>query len=280
MSVTTHTQLVRLSGTRASRSGGPSRGLLGWRIAVVLAAIAVWELSVVSGVVPATSVPTPLATVVRSWSLLGDGELWIPIWNTTLGWGLGLILCAVIGIPLGIIIGMSRFMTHSTRLLLDFLRTIPAVALIPVLLLTMGSTMEMKVLLVVSGSIWPLLTATIDGVRHVDPVAAETVRSLRLNTTRSVRFLVLPSALPFVFTGFRICAVMALMLTTAGEYLGAAPGIGQEMGIAQRAGAIDEMFVWLVIAGILGVALNALLLRAEKWLLPWLPAHRTEGAQR
>ncbi|WP_405406936.1 ABC transporter permease [Streptomyces sp. NBC_01104] len=255
---------------RGPRAYGRPLSQLGFAVATLLA----WELAVREGLLPQSSVPTASATASALRTVAGSGDFWHALGQTALGWCVGLLLCTAIGVPAGLLIGTSRFLTRSTRLLTDFLRTIPAVALCPVLLLTLGSTMTMKLVLVVSGALWPLLTATIDGVRHVDPVAADTFRTFRLPAHQRVRRLVLPSALPFLVTGVRNCAVLALMLTTAGEYLGAAPGIGNELSRAQQAGAIDRMFALLVVAGLLGVALNSLLLTAERLALPWAPARR------
>ncbi|MFC0447413.1 ABC transporter permease [Rhodococcus jostii] len=244
------------------------------RAGFILAALVCWQLTVQSGLLPATSIPTATRTVLTLAKMLTTPEFWRTVEQTATGWGIGLLLCAAIAIPAGLLIGTSQFLTRSTRLVIDFLRTIPAVALTPVLLLILGSTMQMKVLLVVFGACWPLLTSTIDGVRHVDPVAADTVRSLRLPRIDRMLRLVLPTALPFVATGLRISAAIALMLTTAAEYLGSAPGLGKSLGMAQQAGAVDVMFAYLVVAGLLGVGLNVILLYLERRLLPWAPANR------
>ncbi|MER5951892.1 ABC transporter permease [Streptomyces sp. NPDC001904] len=262
----------------------PARGRLPYRkplgqLAFAVAALLAWELAVRGGLLPQSSVPTASATASALRTIAASGSFWHALGQTALGWCAGLLLCTAIGVPAGLLIGTSRFLTRSTRLLTDFLRTIPAVALCPVLLLTLGSTMTMKLVLVVAGAVWPMLTATVDGVRHIDPVAADTFRTFRLPAHQRVRRLLLPSALPFLVTGVRNCAVLALMLTTAGEYLGAAPGIGNELSRAQQAGAVDHMFALLVVAGLLGVALNSLLLTAERLALPWTPAHR-KGTRR
>ncbi|MFC8224948.1 ABC transporter permease [Streptomyces sp. NPDC057287] len=259
----------------------PARGRLPYRtplsqLGFAVAALLTWELAVREGLLPQSSVPTASATASALRTIAGSGGFWHALGQTALGWCAGLLLCTAIGVPVGLLVGTSRFLTRSTRLLTDFLRTIPAVALCPVLLLTLGSTMAMKLVLVVAGAVWPMLTATVDGVRHVDPVAADTFRTFRLPAHQRVRRLLLPSALPFLVTGVRNCAVLALMLTTAGEYLGAAPGIGNELSRTQQAGAIDRMFALLVVAGLLGVALNSFLMAAERLALPWTPAHRKE----
>lgn len=260
----------------ALRTAAPGRDhrRTAYRLLFVLASLLLWELAVRSGALPAGSVPRATTTASALASMVTTTAFWQAVGQTATGWGIGLLICAGVAIPAGLLVGTSRFLTRSTRLLIDFLRTIPAVALIPVLLLTLGSTMTMKVVLVVFGSVWPLLTATVDGVRHVDPVAADTVRTFRLSPLDRALRLVLPTALPFVVTGFRISAVLALMLTTAAEYLGAAPGVGKSLGTAQQAGAVDVMFAWLVVAGLLGTALNLVLLAAERGVLPWAPAQR------
>ena len=246
------------------------------RALFALGSIAAWQAAVTVGALPKSSIPSATATAEALTRLVQTGHFWDASWLTLSGWAAGLALCVLLGVPLGLLIGTVPFLVRSTRLLVDFLRTIPAVALVPVLLLVMGSTMTMKLVLVVFGSVWPLLTSTVDGVRHVDPVAADTVRSLRLSRGDLYRRLVLPSALPFVITGLRTAAVVALMLTTAAEYLGSVPGLGKSMGEAQAAGAVDVMFAWLVVAGLMGVALNAGFLALERRLIPWVPANREE----
>jgi ABC-type nitrate/sulfonate/bicarbonate transport system permease component len=249
------------------------------RIAVVLVALLVWQGAVETGTLPRTSVPTATSTVSALGTLVTTPAFWHALGQTAEGWAVGLLISAVVGVGAGLLLGSSRFLAGSTRLVIDFLRTIPAVALTPVLLLTLGSTMTMKLTLVVFGSVWPLLTSTMDGVRHVDPVAADTFRTFRLSARQRMARLVLPSALPFVATGLRTSAVVALMLTTAAEYLGAAPGVGKSMSTAEQAGAVDVMFGWLVVAGLLGVLLNSVFLAAERRTLRWAPAQREVAAR-
>ncbi|MGW2282745.1 ABC transporter permease [Streptomyces sp. NPDC001770] len=267
--------VARTTAHRSARGRLPYRTPLS-QLCFAVATLLAWELAVREGLLPQSSVPTVSATASALRTIAGSGGFWHALGQTALGWCAGLLLCTATGVTAGLLIGTSRFLTRSTRLLTDFLRTIPAVALCPVLLLTLGSTMAMKLVLVLVGAVWPMLTATVDGVRHVDPVAVDTFRTFRLPAHQRVRRLLLPSALPFLVTGVRNCAVLALMLTTAGEYLGAAPGIGNELSRAQQAGAIDRMFALLVVAGLLGVALDSLLMAAERLALPWAPAHRKD----
>lgn len=272
--MTTLTRPPHTAAAPARARLSPSQRRLAARVGFVLTALVGWQLAVLSGLLPESSIPTATHTLSTLASMVTTPQFWETVGQTAAGWGLGLLLCVGIAIPTGLLIGTSQFLTRSTRLAIDFLRTIPAVALTPVLLLIMGSTMEMKVLLVVFGACWPLLTSTVDGVRHVDPVAADTVRSLRLSRSDRMTRLVLPTALPFAVTGLRISAAIALMLTTAAEYLGSAPGVGMALGTAQQAGAVDVMFAWLMVAGMLGVALNVVFLYLERRLLPWAPANR------
>jgi ABC-type nitrate/sulfonate/bicarbonate transport system permease component len=258
-----------------------AQGIVGLSIArLVFIAFIVcgWQVGVDTGTLPETSIPRATDTARALGKLASSSAAWHALGQTLTGWGIGLLLCVAVAVPLGLLIGLSPFLARSTRLVIDFLQTIPAVALIPVLLLVLGSTMNMKLVLIVFGSLWPLLTSTISGVRHVDPVAHETVRSFRLNRTDRVLRLVLPTALPFMLTGIRISAVLALVLATAGEFLGQAPGIGNELGQAQSAGAVDIMFAWLIVAGALGVALNVVFMRLDRRILPWAPANREPEA--
>ncbi|NED84317.1 ABC transporter permease, partial [Streptomyces sp. SID11233] len=104
------------------------------QLAFAAAAVLAWELAVRVELLPPSSVPTARDTAAALRTLAGSGGFWHALGQTALGWGTGLLLCTALAVPAGLLIGTSRFLTRATRLLIDFLRTIPAVALCPVLL--------------------------------------------------------------------------------------------------------------------------------------------------
>ena len=149
-------------------------------------------------------VPSMTATVAELAELLGDGEFWSAVGSTLQGWALGLGIAAALAIPLGILIGSSPLAYRSVRFVVEFLRPIPSVALVPLAVLIYGVGLESKVFLAAFASFWPLFVQTLYGVQDVDPVATDTARSFGLGRFERLWRIKLPSAVPYIATGLRI----------------------------------------------------------------------------
>lgn len=246
------------------------------QIAVIVAIIALWHFSVLFGLAPPSGIPYPLATVRRLFELVQAQSYWVAVGQTLSGWATGLVICALVGITSGFAIGLSHNATTSTRLLIDFLRTIPPVALVPLLLLLYGPTPPMKLALVITGAIWPLVIQSIYAASQVDPTLMQVSRSFRLGWRERVLDLYLPSALPFVSTGLRVASTISLLLCIAAELLGGAPGVGKEIGQAEINGDLPEMYAYVITSAVLGVMINTLLVMAQRRVLWWHPSVRGE----
>ncbi|MBI5439868.1 MAG: ABC transporter permease subunit [Deltaproteobacteria bacterium] len=255
------------------RRGGLGR--LATQAAVVVLALAAWQAVLALKLVPRWSVPAPAAVLARLGALLTEGVYWKAVAQTCWSWALGLGLSAAIGVPAGLAIGMSRFAMGSTRLVIDFLRTIPPVALVPLALLLYGPTLPMKLVLVVTGSVWPLIVQSIYASHQLDPTLRQVASSFRLTLRHRIRYLFVPSATPFVSTGFRVAATISLLLCITAELIGGAPGIGYSLGQAEIGGDLPEMYAYVITAGGLGVLINTGLLGAQRRLLWWHPSVRT-----
>lgn len=119
-------------------------------------------------------------------------QFWVALEGTLQSWGLGMVIAAGIGVPLGMAIGSSPLSTRATRGVVEFMRTVPAIMLVPLAVLVLGATVEMKVFLISLSAVWPLLVHAAYGVGHVDRVARESVRAFRLRWRERVLFLYLP----------------------------------------------------------------------------------------
>lgn len=213
------------------------------------------------------------------WTELGKSEYWMTIADTLQGWAIGLGLATAIGIPLGILIGSSWILFHAMRPPVEFLRPIPSVAIIPLAVLTLGTGLSMKVLLVTYASLWPLLLNTIYGVRNVDPVLIDTARAFGIGRIGQLYRVTLPETMAYIATGLRISAATALILAVTAELVVGAPGIGRSISIAQQGGAIPRMYALIVTAGMLGWFLSSAFRFTESRMLRWHPAYRpAEGA--
>jgi ABC-type nitrate/sulfonate/bicarbonate transport system permease component len=242
------------------------------QLAVLAAAVGVWWL--VSAHVGSESVPTPAQTVRALITLSGQGDFWSALADTSVTWAIGIAVCAVVGIPVGLFVGSNRFASRSTRFVFDFMRTIPPVALVPLGLLLYGPTREMVLLLVISGGIWPLLIQSVYAAQQQEPLLSDVARSFRL--TRRSRFFDIfwPGSLPFVMSGLRVTGTICLLLTVSGELLGGAPGIGTQIQLALNSVDNPRMYAEVIAAAFLGVAANALLGVLRVRVLRWHPSVR------
>ena len=206
-------------------------------------------------------------------------DFWTAVGNTMQGWALGLAIACAIAIPVGIVIGSSSFLYRSVRAVIEFLRPIPSVALIPLAVLIWGSGLESKVFLAAFAATWPLLMQTLYGVQDVDPVATDTARSFGFGRGQRLLHVTLPSAVPYIATGVRISAAVALILAVTAELVIGSPGLGREINIARQSEAVDIMYALIAVTGLLGWGVNIVFARVERRVLHWHPSQRVEVAK-
>jgi ABC-type nitrate/sulfonate/bicarbonate transport system permease component len=221
-----------------------------------------------------TSFPPPTEVSEALARIVGEGWFWSALGETAKSTLLGLLISVLIAFPLGALLGLSESAFRSARLVIEFLKPIPVVALLPLALLIYGTTLQMKHVLIVFGTLWPLLMQVVYGVQNTDAVAAETARAYRLRRRRRVLAVVLPSAAPFIATGLRVAGVTALLLSIVTELVGGAAGLGLQISRSQNAADYADLYALVVITGLLGIAVNWALRRMERRTLRWLPEHR------
>ncbi len=183
--------------------------------------------------------------------------------------GLGLAIVVAIGVPLGIAIGRSRILMDYLDPLLQFFRSIPVVTAAPVFIALFKIGTQMEVATIVFGTIWPLLLNTIDGARSIDPVQMETARAFRYTAWERLRWLIFPSTLPSILTGLRLALSLSLILMVFSELVGSSNGIGYEMDQANSAFNLPDLWSAIVLLGILGYLMNAILYLVERYVLAW-----------
>ena len=176
-------------------------------------------------------------------------------------------------------IGSSPLLYRALRGVIEFLRPIPSVALIPLAVLVYGSGLESKVFLAAFAATWPLLMQTLYGVQDVDPVATDTARSFGFSRAQRLLRVTLPSAVPYVATGVRISAAVALILVVTAELVIGSPGLGRQINLARQGGNVELMYALILATGLLGMAVNALFTRIEHRVLHWHPSQRGELAR-
>lgn len=258
------------------RSFRPRKAVLG--IVGILALLAVWELAARLDLVDARFLPPPSAVLPQLAQILTFADFWAAIGDTLAAWAIGLAVALVLGSVLGILVGLSPFMKRATHSTVEFLRPIPSVALIPLAVLLFGVKIEASLLLIIYASFWQIFIQVLYGVADVDQVAMATGRSYGFSAWQRVRGIVLPTTLPYLMTGLRLAAAVALILAITAQLIIGTPGLGLEIARAQNGGQYATMYALIVATGLLGVLINLGARFLERRLLSWHESVRGEVA--
>ena len=243
-----------------------ARGLTGVAVLLVLA-----ESASRFGIVPANILPPVSRVLSDTFGLLVDPEFLGDVGSTLTAWAVGLGMAILVAVPLGLVLGSFRIAYEASSAVVEFMRPIPSVALIPLAILVFGQGTDMKIALVVYASLWPIFFNTVYGVRDVDPVAKETARTFRLSRIGVLARVSLPYAAPLAATGVRISAAIALIVTISAELLaGSASGIGAYiLRISSGGGDTSLVFAGTIVAGLIGVVVNLVLVAVERKMFAW-----------
>jgi NitT/TauT family transport system permease protein len=237
-------------------------------IAVVVLAT-VWEIVPRLGLVDATFLP-PLSEVLEAWwALAADGELAQHVQASMIRSLSGLGLAILVGVPLGLLIGWYRPVATILGPLLELFRNTAALALMPVFILVLGLGETSKISIIVYGCAWPILLNTISGVRTVDPLLVKSARSMGLPPPRLFQKVVLPAAVPTIFTGIRIAGAYSILILIAAELAGAKAGLGYLINYAQQNFDIGDMYAGIITVSTIGMAINHALVYAERRFSTW-----------
>jgi ABC-type nitrate/sulfonate/bicarbonate transport system permease component len=207
-----------------------------------------------------------------------ERAFWDALLATMQQWAIGLALAVVAGIVVGGVIGSVPWLRRATASTIEFLRPIPSVALVPLAVLLFGTQLRSAVLLAFYASFWQVLVQTLHGAADVDPVAEDTARCYGLGPLARVRHVLWPTSLPYVVTGIRLAASVALILAVTAELVIGSPGLGQEIAAAQSGGATALVYGLILVTGLLGLLVNVGVRAVERRRLAWHVSVRGEVA--
>lgn len=250
-----------------------------WQVLTFVIAIALWALVCQVGWVSGDALPTPLAVLRSFGEAVVTGDFWSAVGETLRGAIIGLLLAALVGIPLGLVTGTYAVAERSSRLLVDVLRSFPVIALLPVFLLVLGSTPEMKITVVFIACVFPIFLQAQYGARGIDPTISETALSYRIPRLLRFRKVVLPSATPSVMTGLRLAATTSVLVAIGVEILTTLPGMGHAVVQGQQNGNAPVAFAYILMAGLIGYAINRGSEMLERRLLRWRPPPVTASSK-
>lgn len=247
-----------------------------WRMTkpsiAIVAFLLIWEAAPRLSLVDRVFLP-PFSEVVSAFAaLVRNGQLQEHVTASLTRALAGFFVAVVIAIPLGIAIAWYRPVSDFLNPILELFRNTAALALLPVFVLILGIGEESKIALVIYACTFPILLNTISGVRSVDPLLVKSAASLGFSSIKLFQKVVLPAAVPTIFTGIRMSAAASILVLIAAEMVGAKAGLGYLITASQLNFQIPNMYAGIVAIALLGLTLNGVLMLIERRLSRWRPA--------
>ena len=262
-------------GTTRKRRRGPHRWVMWERIALGFSGVIVLslglELASRYGIANPEYVPPLSEVFVRLGQLFTEPYFYAQLISTLSGFLIGLIIASVLGIGLGVLFGLWEVTYRSSRTVIELLRPIPPVALIPVAILLFQTGSMMKTILIVFACVWPIMFNALYGVRNVDPLMKDMARTFGRSRFDIIWKVVLPAAMPLMWTGIRVASTIALIVIITVELLvGGSVGIGGILATARAQGNdVLTFFAAIIVSGVLGLLVNILLTAIERRFFAW-----------
>lgn len=266
----------RSAEAQAKRPGLARRLLLPWVLPLVM--LGVWQYFSETGRLPAGILPAPSDVLRAAYQSAQRGELQRDILVSLRRVAIGFFTGATTGLLLGFLVGLSGLAHGLLDRSLQMVRTIPHLALVPLMILWFGIGEEPRVLLVALGSLFPVYINTMSGIRNVDPKLIELGRSYGLRTPALIATVVLPGALAPILTGVRYALGVAWLTLVVGETIASRDGIGYMVQNARELLRTDVILLAILLYAIAGWLADALTRRIEARLLRWHPNY-AEGSR-
>lgn len=245
----------------------------GLTAAVLAISVLLWQAVSMAGVFPAFALPSPVAVwrafvdIVRDGyggqSLVGD--ILISCFRIVIGF----VGAVAIGVPVGLLMSRNKIVNDIIDPLLQFVRPVPPLAYIPLLVVWFGIGELPKAILILVGTIPVIIIGTMSGVKSTPPLRIAVARTLGATNAQIFRRIVLPSALPEIFTAMRVGIGVAWTCLVAAELIAASSGLGWLVQFAGQALQVSVVIVGIVIIGVIGYAMELVIRKVENWVVPW-----------
>lgn len=246
---------------------------LAYFLVPLVAVVALWQL--VTVLAPSPFFPPPLAIAANLGKLLfGGPAVFTPVFYgdflTTVGrMVVGFLIGAVWGVVVGTAMGLNRAARETVTPIVEFLRSIPATATLPLFIILLGGGDDMRVAFIAYGVSWFVLINTASGVGSIASTMLDMGRVFKISPARRLFSIILPGAMPKIFAGLRIASTAALLLAIVSEFMLASNGIGFLLIQAQGRFQLLDMWSWMLALAVLGLLVNSLLDVVERRTLAW-----------
>ncbi|MFW2587334.1 ABC transporter permease [Sagittula sp. SSi028] len=217
--------------------------------------------------------PPPEDVAARFFEIARDGYQNVSLWEHV-GWSLwrvlaGFVLGSMIGIPLGYAMGLSGWARGWFDPIVEFMRPVPPLALIPLVIIWFGIGEQGKIVLLFLAALWVMIIAARAGVSGVNITKVHAAYSLGASKWQVLRHVIVPNSLPEIFTGARVAMGVCWGTVVAAELVAAEKGAGKMIVAASKFQATDIVIMGIVIIGLIGFAIDIVMRKAEGWLVPW-----------
>lgn len=240
-----------------------------WGLALPLVVLALWEIAVRSNWVSAHQLPPPSALAETALALARDGTLWKHAATSSLRVLAGFLIGASLGIFAGSLVALVRPAERLLEPSFQGLRAVPSLAWVPLLLLWFGIDETPKLVLIAIGTFFPVYLSTQSGLANVDRKLVEVGRQLGLDRPALLRRILVPAALPTIFTGLRASLSLGWMFLVAAELIASTQGLGYLLSDGRETGRVDLVFIAIIALALLGKLSDSLLRLVEHHILAW-----------
>jgi NitT/TauT family transport system permease protein len=217
---------------------------------------------------------TPSQIVGTLWKLIATGAIWAPLGVSASGFGLGLLLSIVVGLPLGVLIGRSNTLNAMLDPFVTAFNATPRLVFLPLVMLWFGLGLWSKVVIVFVGALFPILINTYEGVRNADKLLINVARSFGASEWDIARLVIVPNAMPYIVAGLRLAIGRAVLGVVVAEFFGSEEGLGVMMVKAAGRYQVDVVFSGLIVFAALSLAMTAMVQVLENRLSGWRPQQR------
>jgi len=248
-----------------------------WALAGVASVLVIWQVLSVAGVLREPFIPSVQTLATALPAELSTAELWHAAGYTVVMWLVGLAAACVLGIGVGVLLGTSRILNSLVSPIVEVLRPIPFIAILPLAAVALGLTTSMEFWMVVYAAAWPIIIQTSNGMRTIPPIVTDTASTYLISGQRALFNVYLPAISPYILTGIKFAASLSLIVAVTVELIAGTPGLGYRVLIAQHSANYGQMYLDIMFSGLIGYAGYVVTSQFERWNLRWHPKFR-EGA--
>ena len=232
--------------------------------------IALWQLMISAHWVKPVLLPPPGATLLHLVDVFSSGAIFGDLGSTVYRTLASFAIAVAVGVPLGVVLGSAEGAYRSVEFLIDFFRSTPSSALIPLFLLIFGITDINKIAIASFGAMLIVLFNSAYGVMNAKKTRVMAAQIMGVSKWHVFKDVMLMESLPQTFVGLRSAVSMALVIVIVAEmFIGSETGLGHRIIDAQQVFNVKEMYCSILVTGALGYGLNLLFLLAEKRLIHW-----------